>query len=1617
MIRSLTLESRDAKPQSSYMNSVLRRFGLQSREETWKVLHFLTAAFLSNTVFVIGRNVGTTLFMHCPSLGERYLASAIFVSGLFTVLGGSVVSRASIGVPPHSVYRWLLLISSAILFLLYAETLYVFKDEETLSSAILYFAIYLAEDFIAMFVAMQCATVAQAAFNVSEAKRLFGLVQLGNSLAAMFVGLNIGTVAVELGTELLLVVQAVVLFISALQNDYIARTYFNRDGGSGGKKKALAFKNAAAAAADPWWRNMLVLAMGLWSFTVIAVKTIFEYQFNVLVAVKSSEDQMVALTGYLYAGAGIVATVVNLVGSRVCLNLLGMQGAILATPGCLLAVSAAIFASLSVSTTFAGRLVDLSLRWSINNTVRSVLWIAVPNSQAMAAKPWVEGTVKKLGSAFNAVLITATLALTGQRLWSLSLLSMVLTGLLFACCIRVHVLYMNSMWLRIKRREVRNANPWDSAAQEGPVRENQELQRRLQEKLASGKLSEQLYIVREMGDVLSDEVWQTFFVNFHELPTSVQVRVLELGKKNSSRVPSDFILKLIIQPSSPAVTTAAILVAGDRKLNEALTLLEVHLGSHHASVRAAAAACILKIGWGVGLGVMSSNARYVLEVMLGPQKNGEPPLLRVAPRQQLRTLVQAVSSPSKGSLARARSNSPTESLDWTSPFTSPLLQEHEDRPMSESMLCLFDSDVGDALPAQRMRLEREWEGALAVGNTSLAVSLAIQLTHVRAELLQQGSVPKSQSRSSCFSIDRAQERRSEEQATALEMLHQLPQMPAQAQSGGVVSGAGGLLLHSAWFELLQSSSHKVQIAALAFVCEEDSQQPSFQEELSLVVQCLGTQETYTAAEDALYRLCQQWKRVGETVQEQFNRQAQQLQNKRQERMSRQQPASLIAGLLKFLQRSCGQRARGRCSESALQDLLGGNLCDNLLEQGKHLSDADLAQQLLGTLLDLKGHGFDVTRKQAEEQLQEMAKQILCGLAVQQWVRRLQSLRLTENASQQLSGISRNLTVASPGGDVEERGDSPGRGGVRLAVEIALRYIDEHIYLQRLQLLQLSVLASPSAVMASTRVLAAWRVLRSKDARSEVAVLEVIDSLLPSALSEIVRPLLDTSPLDEKLREGRHWCKKHGFDDFADSMERSAQPPKWLKDWFMLPGEKLGEELGDLCVRYHDLTRLPASDQLRQPLSPQSDAKPVLPKVLLLFSKKEGIYAQQLSIYAAEIATVTEVISRQAGERLGKHGETYIVVQGTFLKKGRHEREFVAGDVIQELHSLCKELAPWEVECTSKRATLLRIREADIFELMFSLPPKFALGILRSVVELLPAPESTGGARACRRQSNHEPSGVLKRKASGLDSETFLGARLLSPGPASPHPQPTNVPELQLEKGVEEYDEEEDGAVDEEEQVDEEAEEDALASFARAMEHDETREQDTNAVASASQSGDEADGQGLNFVPPRRSCRSEEPFTMLEKLILLSSVKIFRYVPLEYLPFVAEVCIPRFFEKGQVIFEQDTPTGATLYIVAEGFESVDVLRDDVSERKLGASDSMGNTGLLHDTQWQYTARALEDTWVLCLEREGLTDLLRGRRELASAVIRGLYKTLRRRMCLVEALETGHPRQSALSMSFA
>jgi len=316
--------------------------------------------------------------------------------------------------------------------------------------------------------------------------------------------------------------------------------------------------------------------------------------------------------------------------------------------------------------------------------------------------------------------------------------------------------------------------------------------------------------------------------------------------------------------------------------------------------------------------------------------------------------------------------------------------------------------------------------------------------------------------------------------------------------------------------------------------------------------------------------------------------------------------------------------------------------------------------------------------------------------------------------------------------------------------------------------------------------------------------------------------------------------------------------------------------------------------------------------------------------------------------------------------------------------------------------VLRICEEDVYDIMFRLPPKFALGLLKSLIRVLPAPTQTGGSHTLR-------------------SKSFVGAAQEAPNNAE---QPTNVDTLLAQGGsaaASAGNNDAAGCPEVPAELVFLARQHGLTQQAQSTDENSTRDSSDQDGEDEEYSGSEetkvlAAEPGVVYGPtPGGASRGQHTtFSMLEKLVLLQGVKIFRCVSNEYLPWLAACCCPVFFHAGTELFREGEPTNAKLYIVAEG--TIGLYSNTVGPRptperqakmqltrRLQVGDSMGNTGLLLDHDWHYTAAADEDTWALCISRSDLTDLLRGRRELAAAVIRGLYRSFTRRMQQVSDLE--------------
>lgn len=131
-------------------------------------------------------------------------------------------------------------------------------------------------------------------------------------------------------------------------------------------------------------------------------------------------------------------------------------------------------------------------------------------------------------------------------------------------------------------------------------------------------------------------------------------------------------------------------------------------------------------------------------------------------------------------------------------------------------------------------------------------------------------------------------------------------------------------------------------------------------------------------------------------------------------------------------------------------------------------------------------------------------------------------------------------------------------------------------------------------------------------------------------------------------------------------------------------------------------------------------------------------------------------------------------------------------------------------------------------------------------------------------------------------------------------------------------------------------------------------------------------------------------SIVEKVIFLQNVEVFAQIPSEQLSYLAAIAEEDSVAKGDTIYKVDDPSNA-LYVVLDG--KIRLHREDEDITVAEKNDPFGTWALFDDTPRVATATALEDTKLLCVEREDFLDLLSDHVQITEGVLKTLVGRLR------------------------
>src|SRR5512143_527729 len=313
---------------------------------------------------------------------------------------------------------------------------------------------------LAVLVISQFWTLANAIYDARQAKRLFGFIGGGSSLGGM-TGAGLTAVVVSrIGTNNLLVCSAAILLMCAGLAALIVRreAAAGRDSVAASEEEGVSGKEALRLLRES--RHLQIISLVI-AFAAIGAGLI-EQQLNSAAEAfkgRAATDNLTAFLAQVTLGRSAIGFFIRVVRTGRIHRYRGVGVARLVLPASLGASALVILLNAALWAPALARIVDTSLRYSLDKTTREVLFLPLPTDLKYRAKPFVDVTVDRFAKGLGALLAAVVIKPWGLGFnWQqISYASLAVMALWVVTALRARREYMASFRRSIERRELEPA--------------------------------------------------------------------------------------------------------------------------------------------------------------------------------------------------------------------------------------------------------------------------------------------------------------------------------------------------------------------------------------------------------------------------------------------------------------------------------------------------------------------------------------------------------------------------------------------------------------------------------------------------------------------------------------------------------------------------------------------------------------------------------------------------------------------------------------------------------------------------------------------------------------------------------------------------------------------------------------------------------------------------------------------------------------------------------------------------------------------------------------------------------------------------------------------------------
>jgi AAA family ATP:ADP antiporter len=349
-------------------------------------------SLLAMTSYNILRPVAQSKFI--DELGSENLPYVLFAAGLVVGVLMHGYTAAMRRVPR----RWIIPGTQFGIVGLLLVFWVLFRMEAEWATA----AFYLARMVLGVLLISQFWTIANDIYDARQAKRLFGFIGAGASLGGTLGAALTVLLVREIGTSNLLLVSAFVLalcaaLVSAISRRQPAEGQFDLGGERGvGGRDALRL-----LLASPHIR-IVALVIGL----AAGGAAIIDQQLSMAAdASREGDEAIAAFLAEVMVYVSLAGFVVQLAFTSRIHRSLGLLFALLLLPVALGGTAVLILLTGSLWAAGTARVVDATLRYTVDRTTREVLFLPISADVKYRAKPFIDVTIDRVAKALAAVLL------------------------------------------------------------------------------------------------------------------------------------------------------------------------------------------------------------------------------------------------------------------------------------------------------------------------------------------------------------------------------------------------------------------------------------------------------------------------------------------------------------------------------------------------------------------------------------------------------------------------------------------------------------------------------------------------------------------------------------------------------------------------------------------------------------------------------------------------------------------------------------------------------------------------------------------------------------------------------------------------------------------------------------------------------------------------------------------------------------------------------------------------------------------------------------------------------------------------------------------------------------